>query len=321
MDFKKLHIFARVLLCLFSFTLLSGCGGQTGNPDSGQDGSSVPPGSTQGSGSWDSTPKVLTPTADGSVTYGNETVAIDASNTRDGYIMASYIGSSSKVKLQIKGPDGVTYTYDMKPEIYDTFPLSAGSGSYDIGVYENISGDKYSTAFYQTIEVQLKDEFTPFLYPNQFVNYSKDTEAVTLARELSADADSGLDVVANIYHYVIDNIVYDDEKADAPPTGYLPDLDETLETKKGICFDYASLMTCMLRSQGIPTKLQIGFSGEIKHAWISTYLEETGWVDNIIEFDGKDWELMDPTFAANTGAGQLKKYIGDGSNYTLQYSR
>lgn len=321
MDFKKLHIFARVLLCLFSFTLLPGCGGQTGNPLSGQDGSSAPPGSTQGSGSWDSTPKVLTPTADGAVTYGNEAVAIDASNTRDGYIMASYIGSSSKVKLQIKGPDSVTYTYDMKPEIYDTFPLSAGSGSYDIGVYENISGDKYSTAFYQTIEVQLKDEFTPFLYPNQFVNYNKDTEAVALARELSASADSGLDVVANIYHYVIDNIVYDDEKADAPPTGYLPDLDETLETKKGICFDYASLMTCMLRSQGIPTKLQIGFSGEIKHAWISTYLEETGWVDNIIEFDGKDWELMDPTFAANTDAGQLKKYIGDGSNYTLQYSR
>lgn len=321
MDFKKLHIFARVLLCLFSFTLLAGCGSPPGETGLYEEKTSEAAGSAGDKGSWDSTPKVLTPTADGLVTYGNEAALIDASHTQDGYIMATYLGSSSKVKLQIKGPDGVTYTYDMKQGGYDTFPLSAGDGSYDIGVYENIAGDKYSTAFFQTIDVQLKDEFTPFLYPNQFVNYNKDTEAVSLARELSAGAGSGLDVVTNIYHYVIDNISYDDEKAVDPPTGYLPDLDETLDTKKGICFDYASLMTCMLRSQGIPTKLQIGFSGEIKHAWISTYLEETGWVDNIIEFDGRDWELMDPTFAANTDAAQLKKYIGDGSNYTLQYSR
>ena len=41
----------------------------------------------------------------------------------------------------------------------------------------------------------------------------------------------------------------------------LPSVDETLKTKKGICFDYAALMTAMLRSQGIPTKLEIGYQG------------------------------------------------------------
>ena len=49
--------------------------------------------------------------------------------------------------------------------------------------------------------------------------------------------------------------------------------------EKGICFDYAALMTAMLRSQGIPTKLEIGYSGEVYHAWISTYIDEIGWVD------------------------------------------
>jgi len=44
-------------------------------------------------------------------------------------------------------------------------------------------------------------------------------------------------------------------------------------------------MSAMLRSQGIPTKLEVGYSGEAYHAWISTYIKESGWVDNIIKFE------------------------------------
>ena len=79
-------------------------------------------------------------------------------------------------------------------------------------------------------------------------------------------------------------------------------------------------MTAMLRSQGIPTKLEIGYSGDIYHAWISTWLNER-MVDNIIQFDGKSWELMDPTLAANSDNKEdVKEYIGNGEHYVLQYS-
>ena len=101
---------------------------------------------------------------------------------------------------------------------------------------------------------------------------------------------------------------------------YIPDIDATMQTRKGICFDYASLMSALLRSQGIPTKLVVGYSGTAYHAWISVYLDEAGWVDNIIEFDGKDWSLMDPTLAANNDEDSVKKYVGDGSNYIVKYS-
>ena len=84
-----------------------------------------------------------------------------------------------------------------------------------------------------------------------------------------------------VYEYVIKNIVYDDEKAATVKSGYLPNVDDTLKTKKGICFDYAALMTAMLRSSGIPTRLDIGYATNIYHAWISTYLDEQGWVDNL----------------------------------------
>ena len=59
---------------------------------------------------------------------------------------------------------------------------------------------------------------------------------------------------------------------------------KTLRTGRGICFDYASLTAAMLRSQNIPARLEIGYSGDVYHAWISVYTEETGWIDRLIEF-------------------------------------
>ena len=84
--------------------------------------------------------------------------------------------------------------------------------------------------------------------------------------------------------------------------------------------DYAALMSAMLRSQRIPTKLEVGYSGDVYHAWISCYVDEIGWVDNIIEFDGKNWSIMDPTLAANNSASDVKKYVGNGKNYVTKYT-
>ncbi len=92
--------------------------------------------------------------------------------------------------------------------------------------------------------------------------------------------------------------------------GSILDPDETLDTGKGICFDYAALMSAMLRSQRIPTKLEVGYSGDVYHAWISCYVDEIGWVDNIIEFDGKNWSMTYPTLAANNSASDVKKRCG-----------
>lgn len=306
------------ILFLLFMLLLAGCG-RTSSAAPRADNKQ----SKTETGTRDNTPRVLLPSADGTAVYGNDNITIDASHTADGYVMISCSGGDSRIKAQITGPDAVTYTYDIEPDSgYDTFPLSAGSGSYRMQVFENIAGDKYAVLFSQDLDVALKDEFTPFLYPNQFVNYDTDTKAVTLGAELAKPADTDLDVVTGIYHFAVDNIAYDDEKARNVKSGYLPDIDETLETKTGICFDYAALMTCMLRTQGIPTKLQIGYAGDIYHAWISCYLAETGWVDDIIHFDGEKWTMMDPTFGVDAKKNKkTKKFIENEKNYTVKYSR
>ena len=59
---------------------------------------------------------------------------------------------------------------------------------------------------------------------------------------------------------MVNNITYDTELAETVKSGYLPVLDKVLESKKGICFDYAALMTGMLRSQSVPCKLVVGIS-------------------------------------------------------------
>ena len=289
---KGKFILLPILLCM-SLVFCS-CGAE--NKQSGGDSATKQSESSQDTkGSRDNTPVVLTGQADGTVTYGCESVTIDASHISEGYIMVSYTGTNEKVKLQITGPDEVVYTYDLHGD-YETFPLTAGSGSYTVGVFENIEGTSYSTLFTQTIDVKIDDEFGPYLYANQYVNFDGDSKVVEKAEELSKPCNDDLEV----YNYMISNFTYDYDKAESVQSGYLPDVDEVFEAQTGICFDYAAVMAAMLRSQRIPTRLEVGYAGDVYHAWISTYIEEQGWVNGIIQFDGKNWELMDPTFASTS---------------------
>ena len=87
-----------------------------------------------------------------------------------------------------------------------------------------------------------------------------------------------------------------------------------------ICGALASLMTGMVRSLGIPCKLVVGYAGSAYHAWISIWTEESGWVDNVIFFNGTSWQRMDPTFASSgKQSASIMAYIGDSKNYTTKY--
>ena len=300
-----------MLLCVCLFT--GGCSQNKDQPSATHNQTPA----TEAASHTDHTPQVLTPQADGTKTFTTDTAVIDISHTQEGYIMAKYTGSNAKPKLQLTGTDGVTYTYSLYKD-YSTFPLTSGDGTYQVGVYENVSDDRYTTLLSETFSVILTDPLKPYLYPNQYVNFTADSLPVAKAEELADGASSDLDIISSVYNYIITHFTYDYSKASSVKSGYLPDIDEVFTSEKGICFDYAALMTAMLRSSGIPTHLDIGYATNIYHAWISTYLEEQGWVDNVIQFDGKSWTMMDPTFAADGGDG-IKDFITDSSNYNVQY--
>lgn len=250
----------------------------------------------------------------------SDKAVIDYTDTMDGYVQAQFTASTQKrLKAQVKGPT-TTYTYNMTAGKMETFPLSDGNGKYQVTVYENTTGNKYAVVSSVTFDVALKDEFAPFLHSNQYVDYAAAPKTIAKAVELTKDVADPLKKVEKVYDYVVKNMTYDKQKAAVVTSGYLPVLDNVLEAKKGICFDYASLMTGMLRSQGVPCKLVVGYAGSAYHAWINVWTEETGWVDGVIYFDGHAWHRMDPTFASSgKQSDAIMKYIGDGKNYTAKY--
>lgn len=265
-------------------------------------------------------PDVLHPEASGILVQENEKASIDYSHTEDGYVLVRYIENTDKrLKVQVKGPT-TTYTYNITPGNYETFPLSDGNGEYQIAIYENVVDKKYALSQSIVLNVELKDEFAPFIRPNQYVDYGDATKTLQVAALLTETRETELEKVQAIYEYVVKNIRYDKELADTVESGYVPDLDAVLEKQKGICFDYAALMTGMLRSQSVPCKLVIGYAGEAYHAWISVYTQKDGWIDNAVYFDGHKWKRMDPTFASTSKQSKdMMEYIGDGSNYVEKY--
>ena len=265
---------------------------------------------------------MLVTKASGKVVYKNSKARMDASNARDGYVMIKYTAATAKrIKVLITGPSSVRYSYNITPGgDYTAFPLSDGSGKYTIGVYKQTTADKYAAELSKTMNVKLDDEFAPFLRPNQYVNYSPDSKAVAIAKKLTSSCATDIDKISSVYNYVISHLTYDYAKAETVESGYLCDIDAILASGKGICYDYAAVMTAMLRSQGIPTKLVVGYTSSMYHAWINVYTSDGGWIDGVIYFDGTTWKLMDPTFASSSGSSSsIMQYIGDPNNYSAKY--
>ena len=260
--------------------------------------------------------------ATGVTVYANEKAEVDASNAAEGYLLVKYTGGKdTRIKVQItKG--AVVYTYNLNHAgRAETLPLTEGSGAYTVKVFENTSGSKYALAYSTDVPVALRNDFLPFLYPNQYVDYRAGSPVVQKAAELTAGLSSDLDKVNKVYFYVTDTLSYDYDLAASVQSGYLPDVENVLAAKKGICFDYAALMASMLRSQNIPCKLVIGYAGDVYHAWIDVYVDGVGWVDKLIYFDGTGWTMMDPTFVS-TGkhSEEILAYVTNAANYTQKYA-
>ena len=266
--------------------------------------------------------QVLEPAAPGTEVLGSSPLTLDISNISHGYItaVADDDGKTKNVQL-VSDATNITYSYFIDSGETAVLPLTDGEGEYMITCYQQVEGSQYSALFWDKIEADFDNPFYPYLYPNQYVDFDEDSDCVRLARSLLPDDATDVEGLDAIYDYVIGNVTYDEEKAMTVEPGYLPDVDETLHSGTGICFDYAALMTAMLRGRDVPCRLVTGYAGTVKHAWIDVFIRSKGWVQQAISFDGEDWTRMDPTFASvSTDDEFIRSYIGDGNNYAEQYA-
>ena len=190
----------------------------------------------------------------------NGKLRVDVANVKEGYVQVSVKSQTSKkLKLRFKkGKETLTYDLNGKTD-YEIFPLQLGEGKYEIALYENVKGKNYSAAGSISVNVKLEDPEACFYYPNQYVNYTQETEAVQKAEELCAQKNEK-DTYDAVCGFMAKNFVYDYIKAINIKSGMLPDIDGTWSTKMGVCQDLASVTCCMLRTQGLPARLMIGMA-------------------------------------------------------------
>ncbi len=215
------------------------------------------------------------PEATGSVTFESGGATLDASNADEGYVMVK-MQSEKALKVRITGLNQYTYDLDGDGE-YDVYPLQDGNGTYTVVVYEQVEGTSYAQVLSQSVEAAMADANAPFLAPNRYSWYTRDSAVVSLSDELLGGLGSDREKAEAAYEYVVSNMTYDYMKAvmavGGQISGYVPDLDEVLETKTGICFDFAALMCALLRAQGVPTQMVMGYADTTYHAWNNVYLD------------------------------------------------
>ena len=266
-------------------------------------------------------PDVKVPTSPGTQLITGAHGVVDFSNASQGYVSAKYTGSSSKVKFRIEA-NGSKVDPDLDPNgAVEYFALTFGSGTYTVTIFEQIPGATgYAEAAKGSFEVQLDSSLSPYLYPNRYVNFNQSSDIVYKAAEICAGKTTVIDKIAAIFTWVSQNISYDYPLSTTVTSGYTPDPDRTLSRRTGICFDYASLMAAMLRSQSIPTRLVIGdASPNIYHAWNEVYTEETGWITPELLLRNSGYNLVDATFySSSANKQQIADYISNGANYIAE---
>ena len=236
----------------------------------------------------------------GKKTKKNGGFVIDYSHIDQGYVMVKK-SKKGKKKLKVrvtKGKEALNYDLNSDGE-YEVFPLQFGSGNYTFHFYQNISGKKYSEEGKITLKAQIKDENSPYLYPNQYVNYNEETEAVLAAQGLCKDMTDQVEIYKAICGYMRTHFAYDYIKSVSVKAGLLPQIDECWEKHMGICQDLSAVMVAMLRSQGISAKLVIGtLNVSTYHAWVTAMV------------NGKE-QFFDPTaalYAVSNGTYTVERW-------------
>lgn len=206
---------------------------------------------------------------------------IDLSEANNGIVVVSCT-SDQELKLGVNHNGQDTYYAIPNDGTPFAAPLSGGSGHYEFIILVHIEDTKYGFDHEDIVyaDVSLSEATSPYLYPNGYVPYDENSLCVKKAEALAKKSKSRDEFINNVSEWVRENVAYDSD--------YIPDLlddheinpDSTMRSGKGICLDSASLLTAMLRSQGVPAKLVFGHVGDgvtsAYHAWTEAYTED-GW--------------------------------------------
>lgn len=204
--------------------------------------------------------------------------------------------SHEKIKILIKKGE-VQRWYEVEIDegaFEEEIWLIDGQGTYDINIMVHKGNRKYS--YGPKLKVKNTEDVNRFLVPTKHVE-SNDKKVIELAKKITENKDKDIDKAKAIYDWVVKNIKYDfDKYTNQVNNNYDNDYGavNTLETSKGVCYDYAALTAALGRAVGMQVKVVNGegISGSFKgfHAWNEVYISEE-----------EKWINVDTSFAVTVG--------------------
>lgn len=158
---------------------------------------------------------------------------------------------------------------------------------------------------FAALKTDLDDMVVPFLGTSRYVEISP--EVWRLGIDIRDQCDDVFQAAEAVMHHIFKNWAY------APnTTSVTTHMNEVLESKQGVCQDFAHLMIGICRSLGIPTRYVSGYlyngpdshlrGAQASHAWVEVHVP------------GKGWYGLDPT--NDTLADERHIKIATGRDYS-----
>ena len=216
--------------------------------------------------------------------------------------------------------------FEIESETIDDSDIDTGAAIRPERVLD--SGDSYtvSSSVPDASEEELRDAGTE--YPSQIEGTYTQLPSDTPDRlheatdELVADANNSYDAAVTVERYLRENKEYslDVDR----PEGDIADA-FLFEMDAGYCTYFATTMVTMLRSQGVPARMAVGYStgqqidddtwvvrGTNAHAWVEVYFPEHGWIT---------FEPTPPADLLEEQAGELetvREFVGEFDDQVLE---
>jgi len=235
-------------------------------------------------------------------------VIINTDNVPLGLVQIQYTGDLSKPVKVLVDANGDKNVYSIHDNDPNYVPLQLGEGKYTISVLQQIEGTKYKPLKSESIDVGNVDTNKMFTSPSLLVYFNNAMKAIQTYGGMVKEQDTD-NRIMSIYKDIVTKYSYDFDKVKNLPNDYVPVIDEIFDSKKGICYDYSVLFASVMRSNGVPTKLVMGYAPEIDdyHAWNEIYMDGK-WITVDTTYDSQyDKAKMNYTFAKDASKRKVVK--------------
>lgn len=187
--------------------------------------------------------------------------------------------------------------------------LREGAGNYTVKLYYNTSDDK-TISYPYLMEGQAVNSDTRTAYELPSSNVQSDNkEIVSLAKDITKDADDDLAKVKAIHDWVAKNISYDTEDF-FKDLGKSQDAYSTYKNKTAICQGYADLTAALLRAVGIKAKVigGVALGYGMPNSWdeLKTTASNHAWNEALV--DG-NWIILDTTWDSGYIDSTSQKFV------------